>query len=85
MADLPDFTVIKCGYGVGGTEDYDYFVKIDGEWVPVGSEYIPRSFDDATKDYANVTIVSGPIAQGCNITPQETASEVHQYDGSTDV
>jgi hypothetical protein len=59
----PEFTVIECAYRRAyGPLLYDYFVKHNGTWVPVGAEdYGEGTWKDVTEGYESVRVVSRPV------------------------
>jgi hypothetical protein len=60
----PDFTVIECAFQrTYGPVEYDYFVKIAGQWIAVGAEdYGDDTWVDVTSRYLSVTVAAVPSA-----------------------
>jgi hypothetical protein len=58
----PDFTMIECSYQrEHGPVEYDYFVKIAGQWLAVGAEdYGTDTWVDVTSGYLSVTVAAVP-------------------------
>lgn len=55
-----DFTVISCAYRRAyGPEQHDLYVRVDGEWVPIGSEdFGEGTWENLTATYERIEVVA---------------------------